>query len=164
LDERLILARGIDECSSIVTLVSIAKVERTQGHYLETLAQLREAIHQSSERFFYFKSIGLFQEMAFTEIVCSREKPGSQAQAHLRHAARLLGAAQACQAIDWLKIMVYPNVDYDAMLVELQTRLDPFILAQAWKEGLAMSVDQATKYALEYTVLDKFRPGLGDGF
>lgn len=152
LKEAIVQGAGVEDFQSIWARERLAFVDRLEGKYQEALAILREALRCSSEQFFYLQAINVFQEMAFTEIVCSRGKAKPVEEAHLRQAARLFGAVQACQSNDWMKVFVYPKVDREAMVAELRERLAPELLRLAWSEGEAMSVEEATREAMQYSL------------
>lgn len=152
LKEAIVQAAGVEDFQSIWARERLAFVDRLEGKYQEALAILREALRCSSEQFFNLQAINVFQEMAFTEIVCSRGKTKSVEEAHLRQAARLLGAVQACQLNDWMKVFVYPKVDREVMVAELRERLAPELLRLAWGEGEAMSVEESTREAMQYSL------------
>jgi predicted ATPase/DNA-binding SARP family transcriptional activator len=152
-EEALVQGAGVEVSWELDTLKLLGILERQQGHYIEAMTSLRAVILRSSQHYFYYLSIEFFREMAFTEIICSRGRPAPKAERHLLHAARLLGAAEAAQAIDYLRMFVYPKINYDPMVAELRAWLDPAKLAQAWTEGRTMPIERATAYALEYPLV-----------
>jgi predicted ATPase/DNA-binding SARP family transcriptional activator len=143
------IAEG-EDAGELGYLELLARLERKQGNYLEAIAHLREAILRSEHRYQYFYLISLLEELAFTEIEYSRTHNGSETEKRLRHATRLLGAAETGGLTDSLRILAFPKKNYEPMVAELRARSDSAKLNQAWKEGNAMQIGQAASYALEY--------------
>jgi len=70
-------------------------------------------------------------------------------QGQSQGAARLLGAAQTQLTASGASWWPADLVEYEQNLAAVQTALDQEIFAAAWKEGQAMSLEQAIAYALD---------------
>jgi predicted ATPase/DNA-binding XRE family transcriptional regulator len=66
-------------------------------------------------------------------------------------AVRLLGAAEALIASLQVKLFPLDQAHYDHVVSDLRTRLDEMTLQSAWAAGHAMTLEQATAYALTVT-------------
>ncbi len=151
-EEALRLGYGVEDSMLLRVLEGLARLEREQGHLSEALAWHREAIRRSSQQLFYFRINNSFQNLAYTEIICSRDLPSHKAEEHLLAAARLIATAKACESVETVKIIIRPYPVDEAMLTELRRRLAPAKFEAAWADGLAMTVDRAANYALTYSL------------
>jgi tetratricopeptide (TPR) repeat protein len=64
-------------------------------------------------------------------------------------AARLFGAAEALREASGALTWPAEQADYESNLQRAQSQVDEATWQQAWQQGRAMTIDQATSYALE---------------
>ncbi len=93
-----------------------------------------------------FHERGLRQEVshclvALAEIAAAFGEP--------RHAARLLGAAEAALEAIGADMSQAPRADFDRAAAAARTRLDEADLATEWKQGRAMTLEQGVEYVLQ---------------
>jgi predicted ATPase len=72
----------------------------------------------------------------------------AMARGQMSRAARLFGAVETLLAALETPLMSLDHIEYERHLAALRTRLDEPELQAAWVQGHAMSLDQATEYAL----------------
>ncbi|MCC6568243.1 MAG: hypothetical protein IT315_03295, partial [Anaerolineales bacterium] len=66
-----------------------------------------------------------------------------------RDAVKLLGAASALREEKGLPLMQVERAEYDQALAALKSKVDDASLQNLWNEGFAMSIEEATQFALE---------------
>ncbi len=75
------------------------------------------------------------------------ESPPQRVEA-LQRAIRLFGAADALLQATGFLLDVADRAEFDRNLAAIRAQLDEAVFAAAWQEGRAMTLEQATAYAL----------------
>ena len=119
-------------------LGDLGKASLGQRDYQQAASHYREAltIHwdRGNKRF----TAEDLERLADVALMCQQSK----------HAARLLGAAEALRQSAGVDLFPYQIEDYERGLELLRSQLDETALTIHWAEGRAMDVKQAVEYAL----------------
>jgi predicted ATPase/transcriptional regulator with XRE-family HTH domain len=138
-EEQLSLAQELNDGS---TSYIVGELALLKGDYVRADASFRSRLKRLSP------------ELEFVEIVIDLSYMGELAflQGGAHRSMRLLGAAAAlahnAKHPRWTK-QILQHLDYKQSIAKAHTRLSEPILAAAWAEGQAMTVDQAVAYALK---------------
>jgi predicted ATPase/DNA-binding NarL/FixJ family response regulator len=140
LEECVERMRAIDDWPGLPGFVNLlGELTRLQGDPTGAVALLQEAIrlsHRYGSR--QYLALGLAWLAAMATAV------GEHARA-----ARLCGAAEAVPASVRALLILAERTAYDQVVAAVHARLDDPVLATAWAEGQALSVDDAVRAALE---------------
>ena len=142
LEESLKLSRSLkDPWSVATTLYLLGEVARLQedhqaaiGHYIQSLV-LNQTVGDKAMIGFTLHNLGKIAHL----------------QAQLRRAARLFGAAESLRedATNTRTWSLTNHAECEQDIVELRASVEKALFEQAWKEGQAMSADEAIEYALK---------------
>jgi predicted ATPase/class 3 adenylate cyclase len=116
-----------------------AHLERKVGNYARALELYRETIVA-------FRDVGQRGAVAH-QLECFAFI--ALAQNQLERAARLLGAAEAWREQGGTPMTPDEQVEYQEQSAAVRAQMEPEVLASAWAEGRALTMEQAVQYALE---------------
>jgi tetratricopeptide (TPR) repeat protein len=124
------------------------------AYYLEGLAAVARSQRDYKEaRAFYKESLEIYHWSGEQlGIACGLEGLAGLAAAddQAERAARLFGAAEALREAIGASWSPISPVDHERGVAAVRAALDEATFAAAWAQGRAMSLNQATAYALEY--------------
>ena len=137
--ESLALYRELKLSGGVAFLLGdLGKASLGQGNYQQAASYYREALtiywDWGNKRYI---AQGL-EPLADVAMVCQQYK----------HAARLLGAAEAIRQSSGADLFPFQTEDYKRSLDFLRSKLDESTLSTRWAEGQIMNVKQAVEYAL----------------
>ncbi len=168
-----------DAYFTAVSLNHVGDVARCQGDYeragrlyRESLAVLRTnnitgqtaaVLHnlgyvalaqaeRAQARALFAESLALQREQANTPGIAeclAGYAASAGAEGHIERAARLFGAVEAWRARENARMWPAERIEVGRHVAALQAQADAVLLAQAWAEGRAMTLEQAVAYGLE---------------
>ncbi len=143
-----------DRTSMNVARSALADVARQQGRFAESAALYRETLAQWRQ----IGNLGAvarcmeclgFLAAAQAEAQPPEARTGSEPDARLTEAARLLGAAQALRESGAASPMTAEEtVEYERLVPAARALGDPIAFDAAWNEGCTMTAAEAVEYAL----------------
>lgn len=71
-----------------------------------------------------------------------------QTQAYMHRAVKLCGFAAKFSGVNRIWLLPAERADYERTIADAQSRLDDPVLAAAWAEGQAMTLEQAVEEAM----------------
>jgi DNA-binding CsgD family transcriptional regulator/predicted transcriptional regulator len=142
-EQSLAIQRGVsDETGIALSLFNLGSVTLHEGDYQEaaTFFQGALALFQKLGR-----QRGVIDSVAFLAgLAGAMEQP--------ERAARLFGAAEALHESHGTRIQHADRIEYDRSVGLIRTQLNDVMMANAWAEGRALTLEQAIEYALEEIV------------
>lgn len=88
--------------------------------------------------------------LAFVTGAQAQANAPEKAAAYYRHAAMLLGAAEALREQAQLPMGFWEKSEYDRDFPPLQPHLEDAASREAWAEGRMMTIEQAIEYAMKF--------------
>ena len=116
----------------------LAHMERYEGHYQEAAAGYR-------------KTILMWQKVGHRGAVAHQLESFAfvaEALEQMERAARLFGAAESLREKIAMSMDPQERAEYDQQVAALRDRMDEEAFTSAWKEGRALSMEEAISYAI----------------
>jgi predicted ATPase/DNA-binding CsgD family transcriptional regulator len=155
--ESLAIRRELGDTRGVaVSLINLGHVAYHRGTYQEATK-------------FFEESLAMFQRIESTRgtIDCLDGLAGVLGAEHMpERAARLFGAAEQLRETAQIGLIVaYPDqMEYDFYKASVRSQLTEEVFAAAWREGSAMTLEQAIEYALDHRESSKTLKPLKEKF
>ncbi len=147
-EESVLLMRTSEFAPAIhAVLTYLAVVELDEGDYKQVEADLTESLIRCRELGERFESIIALEAFACLETARGQHLEDTTPRGI--RAAHIFGAAEALREIFSLPGLSIQRRFYKRGITTLRAQLDATMIAAAWAEGRAMTLEQAIAYALE---------------
>jgi hypothetical protein len=108
-------------------------LDKAEAAYRETILQWRRLGHRAA----------IAHQLESFAFIALRREDGQRA-------ARLYGASEALREVIGIAMTPSEKIEYDAEIARLRAGMDEGLLAAAWSEGRAMTLEQAIACAMEH--------------
>lgn len=150
LEAALLLNREVGSKWGIAALLgSLGWVALLQGNLWRAVTLLKESLILRQEIGDRAGGIAwCLEKLAQVALLSGQQELSSRREAEFRQSAQLFGAAEALRISSSSPMDLADQPEYERQLAIVRAQLDEVTLAAAWAQGRAMSLEQATNYAL----------------
>jgi predicted ATPase len=147
-EESVLLMRASESATAIhAPLMYLAVVELDEGDYKWAETHLTESLTHCRKLGERFQSIIALEAFACLETALGQQ--GEDVAANGIRAARIFGAAEALRETYGTPPLAAQRRFYERGIIALRAQLNEVILAAAWAEGRAMTLEQTVAYVLD---------------